>query len=668
MFITTAGFFKTTGAAQIKKFFKKSLLCVTFLVLGNIEQTVAQQNVGIGTSTPDNSAVLELSTQMLSSPKGFLVPRLTTSIRNQIPDPATGLLIFNSTTNQFEYNAGTSSSPTWLALLAGNAVGTVSSVGLSLPSIFTIDDSPITSSGTLTATLNNQPVNSLFAGPIAGSAAPPTFRSLEPQDIPDLDAAKIAAGTLSVSRGGTGSGNLSGLVVGNGIEAFTDRSIAGTPNQISITNGDGISGDPTLSLATNTALPGDASSTGSFTAGAGLIVPEGGAQVGGGLTIHSSNLLLQSGAQASELRFFEPTGGGVSFTSFRAPLLTSDLVYTLPSAQGNNGTVLSNDGNGNLSWSNSSGTVTSVSLSLPSIFNVTGSNVSSSGTLTAALASQSPNTVFAAPTGATGIPSFRTLESSDIPSFDASKIATGISSVSRGGTGLGIIPANGQILVGNGSGYALATITGTTNQVNISNDITSITFSLPQNIATTPSPTFTGLRLESFTSVGVVKNDVQGVFYSGSVNLNATPAEVSGVLRIANGGTNSSSVPIAGGVAYGTGAAYEITPAGTAHQILVSNGASAPSWGPKIIRTTINADIPQVANGSTSTFTFSVPGAATTSSVIVTPSTDLTSGNRYLVINYARVSSANTVEIRLSNNSGGNVNPSSMDFYITVFD
>ena len=69
------------------------------------------------------------------------------------------------------------------------------------------------------------------------------------------------------------------------------------------------------------------------------------------------------------------------------------------------------------------GTVTSVALSLPSIFTVSGSPVSSSGTLSASLASQTAATVFAAPSGASGAPTFRALVAADIPTITASKIS-----------------------------------------------------------------------------------------------------------------------------------------------------------------------------------------------------------------------------------------------------
>lgn len=67
----------------------------------------------------------------------------------------------------------------------------------------------------------------------------------------------------------------------------------------------------------------------------------------------------------------------------------------------------------------SAGTVTSVALSLPGIFSVSGSPVTTSGTLSATLVSQSQNLVFASPNGSAGAPTFRSLVSADIPSLSS---------------------------------------------------------------------------------------------------------------------------------------------------------------------------------------------------------------------------------------------------------
>jgi len=62
--------------------------------------------------------------------------------------------------------------------------GTVSSVGLALPAIFTVTNSPVTTSGTLTGTFTTQTANTVFSGPGTGAAAAPTFRALVAADIP----------------------------------------------------------------------------------------------------------------------------------------------------------------------------------------------------------------------------------------------------------------------------------------------------------------------------------------------------------------------------------------------------------------------------------------------------------------------------------------------------
>ncbi len=68
------------------------------------------------------------------------------------------------------------------------SAGTVTSVALTMPAMFNVGGSPITSSGTLAVTLANESANQVFAGPSSGGAAAPTFRSLVAADMPDLSA------------------------------------------------------------------------------------------------------------------------------------------------------------------------------------------------------------------------------------------------------------------------------------------------------------------------------------------------------------------------------------------------------------------------------------------------------------------------------------------------
>jgi len=58
--------------------------------------------VGIGTTTPDSSAKLDVT----STNSGLLPPRMTSAQRNAIVNPSPGLIIFNITTNSLEIFAG----------------------------------------------------------------------------------------------------------------------------------------------------------------------------------------------------------------------------------------------------------------------------------------------------------------------------------------------------------------------------------------------------------------------------------------------------------------------------------------------------------------------------------------------------------------------------------
>ncbi len=69
--------------------------------------------------------------------------------------------------------------------------GTVTSVGLAMPSGFSVANSPLTTTGTLTVTAVNS-ANTVYAGPATGVDAEATFRALVFADIPTLNSSKIA--------------------------------------------------------------------------------------------------------------------------------------------------------------------------------------------------------------------------------------------------------------------------------------------------------------------------------------------------------------------------------------------------------------------------------------------------------------------------------------------
>ena len=83
-----------------------------FLLLTVITcESITAQNVGIGTTTPNSNALLEIN----SSNKGILIPRTSTTTRITIP-AVKGLLVYDTTTSSFWFNDGSN----WVETLSGN--------------------------------------------------------------------------------------------------------------------------------------------------------------------------------------------------------------------------------------------------------------------------------------------------------------------------------------------------------------------------------------------------------------------------------------------------------------------------------------------------------------------------------------------------------------------
>src|SRR5450631_224574 len=81
--------------------------------------TAHSQNIGFGANAPDASAALDLT----SSNKGLLIPRMNSSSITSIPNPAKGLLVYDSAKNQLLVNMGTAAAPDWETIVAGSGWG-----------------------------------------------------------------------------------------------------------------------------------------------------------------------------------------------------------------------------------------------------------------------------------------------------------------------------------------------------------------------------------------------------------------------------------------------------------------------------------------------------------------------------------------------------------------
>lgn len=118
-------------------------------------------------------------------------------------------------------------------------------------------------------------------------------------------------------------------------------------------------------------------------------------------------------------------------------------------------------------------------------------------------------TTLASGYGGTGLISF--LSGGALYATSTQTLTTGTLPVASGGTGQTTY-TNGQILIGNASGNTLtkATISGTTNQISVSNGNGSITLSTPQNI------------------------DTGADFRVNSLGINTSPSTTAGEIRATN--------------------------------------------------------------------------------------------------------------------------------------
>ena len=88
----------------------KKLILTTSILAFAFTKGDAQVGIGVTTANINSSAQLDIS----STTKGLLPPRMTTTQRDAISSPASGLVIFNSTTNSLEYKSSTG----WVSLTA----------------------------------------------------------------------------------------------------------------------------------------------------------------------------------------------------------------------------------------------------------------------------------------------------------------------------------------------------------------------------------------------------------------------------------------------------------------------------------------------------------------------------------------------------------------------
>ena len=516
-------------------------------------------------------------------------------------------------------------------LIATGSGGSVSSVTFTGDGtvLSSTPSSAVTTTGTLSATLNAQTKNTVLAGPTLGSNAAPTFRSLIASDMPAFTGGNVTSsagsGTLTIGSSQVTNTMLAGSIAASkltGTDIATVGTITagtwhgsvigGTYGGTGVNNGSftiTLAGNLTTSGAFNTTLTSTATTNATLPAGTTTLVPTTGTGASGtwGINVSGNAATVTTNANLSG----DVTSSGNSTTvaanavtyaklqQVAAVSLVGNPTGSLANAQGITlGSGLFFSGS-TLYATGSGGSVTSVTFTGDgTIFSSAPSTaVITSGTLNATLLNAGAYTILGNNTSSSTTPAYSTsprISGSMTANNFISNVATGTAPFTVSSTtnvaNLNASSLNGATFaspgaIGSGSAstgaFTTVSASGNTNFTGTSNVVGTITTGIWNG--TVISTTYGGLG---------------GNFGSSSGALSISSGTVSaGTLSVANGGTGQTTTNAAftsffetvattlGDLVYGGSSGIPSRLAGNTTdtpQFLTSTGvsslATAPSW------------------------------------------------------------------------------------------
>lgn len=189
----------------------------------NIERMVVDSNgvAGIGITAPNTSSILDIT----STTKGLLIPRMTTTQRNAISTPATGLLIYNTTTKTYDTYNGT----TWIGafiiqnygtnsinLITSSSTPTTADRGINIGHLNTVGNTDGIAIGSVQTISSNNAIAIGRGSTVSGAGI-------------SLGYSASAVSGLSIAMNGQSvSSTGSGIAIGGGVSAANGEIVIGS--------------------------------------------------------------------------------------------------------------------------------------------------------------------------------------------------------------------------------------------------------------------------------------------------------------------------------------------------------------------------------------------------------------------------------------------------------